>query len=410
MSPKRQPPRRRASPEMPTVKIQSFFYRSRLKPLALLGHGGMGEVWKAFDSALERDVAVKLMHSDKLQCGTAKLQFLAEARAIARLKHPNIAQVHMLGEEDDGVFFVMEYIEGRTLREIIQKQGALSLEDAAAVTLQVADALGFALEHGIIHCDIKPGNLLVTGDLQVYVTDFGLARFADAGPKPGHGEVFGTPCYMAPEQLRGETADFRADMYALGVSLYQMLTGTLPDPTDWQGRSLETHEAYCLPSPGHLRRMLGSRASAIVLRLTDSDREKRYGCYNNLADDLVSMAPGIRRRVAGLRHVALKPGAGLSQRWLGRLLPARWADSLFAERVGRFIPLAAEAVVLAGIFVGVAWAATWLTANRGSVGQDQAPGHADAVSHMPGLGLPPPVTPLELVGREWSRPVPPAEK
>jgi serine/threonine protein kinase/tetratricopeptide (TPR) repeat protein len=213
---------------------------SRYRILEPLGAGGMGEVYRARDSRLERDVAVKVLPARLAGDPDARRRFEREARAVAALQHPNVLAIHDFGVEDDVAFAVMELLRGETLRDEMSRTGAIDASRAVAVARQAAAGLAAAHDRGIVHRDLKPENLFVTEDGTLKILDFGLAKSMAAGRALGPGVtqdltaatrpgmVLGTAAYMAPEQARGEELDARTDLFALGVILYEMLTGESP--------------------------------------------------------------------------------------------------------------------------------------------------------------------------------------
>ena len=193
-----------------------------------IGHGGMADVYLAHDRLLDRRVAVKVLSPQFATDPTNVERFRREAQAAAGLNHPHIVAVYDWGEEDGTSFIVMEYVAGQTLREILQSYGRLAPTEAARIAAEIADALSFAHAHGVVHRDVKPGNVLVTPQGQVKVTDFGIARAESSEPLTKTGAVLGTATYFSPEQAQGFALDGRSDVYALGVVLYEMLTGVAP--------------------------------------------------------------------------------------------------------------------------------------------------------------------------------------
>ena len=200
----------------------------------LLGAGGMGRVYRAHDTTLHRSVALKVV-GQPADGDTSRSRLLREARNAAALNHSNICTVYEVGESNGSAFIAMEYVEGRSLRDRLD-EGAVPLNEAIRFGLQAADALGYAHEHDVVHRDFKAANVMITGDGRLKIVDFGLARRADeltatvtrvASVVPA-GAAAGTPYAMAPEQIRGDTADARTDIWALGVLLYEMVAGTQP--------------------------------------------------------------------------------------------------------------------------------------------------------------------------------------
>ena len=191
-----------------------------------IGRGGMADVYLARDRLLDRQVAVKVLSPAFASDPTNFERFRREAQSAAGLNHPNIVAVYDWGEDDDAPFIVMEYVPGQTLRDLIQAYGWLSPNEAARIAAEIADALSFAHEHGVVHRDVKPGNVLIAPQGQVKVTDFGIARAETGDPLTKTGSVLGTATYFSPEQAQGFALDGRSDVYALGVVLYEMVTGT----------------------------------------------------------------------------------------------------------------------------------------------------------------------------------------
>jgi serine/threonine-protein kinase len=196
-----------------------------------LGAGSMGEVFKAVDTGLNRRVAVKILSEKHRDSPELRRRFVREGRAVAAISHPNVVQVFATGSFDDRPYIAMELLDGTDLGSVVEKKGPLSAVEAAHAVLDAAQGLGAAAKAGLIHRDVKPSNLVRLGDGTVKVTDFGLAKPVDPGSEPAltaMGVVVGTPDYIAPEQARGETIDERVDIYALGGTLYFLLTGVPP--------------------------------------------------------------------------------------------------------------------------------------------------------------------------------------
>ena len=218
---------------------------------ALLATGGMGEVWAARDLLLDRAVAVKVLGGALAGDGRAAERLRREARAAARLEHPNIARVLDLGEQDGRPYLVMELLEGESLAARIDRAGAMAPPEAARVVVAVADALEAAHRAGVVHRDVKPGNVFLTSGGEVKVLDFGIASAAGEAALTT-GEMLGTPAYLAPERVLGHPATPAADVYALGVVLYELLAGRRPfdDGSDIELAMAHVHAQPRAPRPG----------------------------------------------------------------------------------------------------------------------------------------------------------------
>jgi serine/threonine-protein kinase len=193
-----------------------------------LGKGGMGIVYKAHQLSLGRSVAMKVLPRHLTNDASFIKRFHNEARAIARLNHPNIVQIYDIGHEDDIHYYTMEFIEGPTLDDVVYKEGFLSPERTLAILGQVSKALRYAHSQGIVHRDIKPSNIMIAKLGRVKLTDFGLALQQRATRLTVDGGIVGTPEYMSPEQASGRTATIQSDIYSLGVVAYELLTGKVP--------------------------------------------------------------------------------------------------------------------------------------------------------------------------------------
>lgn len=194
-----------------------------------LGSGGMSVVYRGTDSSLEREVAIKVLHAHLAKKRENRLRLHREAKAIARLKHPNILEIYDYGsQDDDNAYIVMEYVRGMTLKQFLSKHGPCPDEFGACIALELTQALGQAHAHGIIHRDLKPENVMVSGAGHLKLMDFGIAHVFDAETMTQTGSLLGSPAHMAPEMIEGELVDERADIFALGTVLYWSVTGQLP--------------------------------------------------------------------------------------------------------------------------------------------------------------------------------------
>jgi serine/threonine-protein kinase len=203
----------------------------KYRVVSRLGRGGMGTVFKAVDETLEREVAIKCLNSELTESEVLK-RFRAEAIALARLNHPNIATLFELTEHDGRLLMVMEFVRGDTFEKVAEQAGAMGVSRAVELCTQVLDALSHAHRVGIVHRDLKPANLMLSESGIVKVMDFGLARMAGTEHLTNDGFMVGTPAYISPEQILGGEVDGRADLYAMAVVLYRLLTGQLPFKAD----------------------------------------------------------------------------------------------------------------------------------------------------------------------------------
>jgi serine/threonine protein kinase len=242
----------------------------------LLGRGGMSSVWQAYDEELGRPVAIKLLHTGRLESADSVDRFEREARTLALLAHPGIVTVIDRGETDGRPFIVCELVDGRDLHERISLEGRLPIAEALAIAVQVAGALAYAHERGVVHRDVKPHNVLLTADGHAKLTDFGIARVEDAPGLTNPGRVLGTGDYVAPEQAQGHPLDGRADIYALGALLYHCLTSVPP----YRGASFveiaEQHLRAPVPSLQSRRPEVSDGVEAIVSRSLAKRPEDRF--------------------------------------------------------------------------------------------------------------------------------------
>jgi len=198
----------------------------------VVGTGGMASVYRAYDTLLERNVALKILHEHFSEDDEYVERFRREARAAAQLSHPGIVTVIDRGEEDGRQFIVFEYVDGETLKELVGRTGPMPIRRVIELGLEIGRAIAFAHEQGLVHRDVKPQNVLLGADERAKVTDFGIARSLDAVGRTETGTVLGTSHYIAPEQARGERVDAQTDVYSFGVVLYELLVGDVPYPGD----------------------------------------------------------------------------------------------------------------------------------------------------------------------------------
>jgi len=267
--------------------------------LERIGRGGMAEVYKAYHAALDRHVAIKVLHPFLSEDPTFKERFESEARNVARLRHPNIVQVYDFEHDADRdlYYMVMEYIDGPTLSArlmALEFQGLkFPIAEAVDIARHLADALAYAHARGMVHRDIKPANIMFDSDGRVVLTDFGIARIVSGPTMTASGSMVGTPAYMSPEQGLGQPGDHRSDIYSLGVVLYQLVTGTVPFSADTPIAIVLRHVNDPLLPPSSLNPEVPEGLERIIYKALAKSPEERYQSVEEMKahlDDLVGAA------------------------------------------------------------------------------------------------------------------------
>jgi serine/threonine-protein kinase len=251
-----------------------------------IGSGGMSTVYRAFDETLERSVAIKILHADMSQDDSQLERFRREARAAARLSHPHVVTVIDAGEDDGRPFIVFEYVEGETLKERIRRVGRLPVAEAIAYTIEMGRALIAAHAERIVHRDVKPQNVLIDVEGRAKVTDFGIARSLELDGLTAAGRVLGTTDYVAPEQAIGDGATQQADIYSLGICLWEMLTGDVPFKGENQVAVAMQHVRDPVPDVQKLRPEVSSVLASVVDRATRKELKNRYATVDEMVHDL----------------------------------------------------------------------------------------------------------------------------
>jgi tRNA A-37 threonylcarbamoyl transferase component Bud32 len=253
---------------------------------AKLGSGGMSTVYLARDETLDRAVAVKVMHREMSEQPDQLERFRQEARAVAKLSHPNVVSVIDAGEDGGYPYIVFEYVEGETLKQRIARVGALDVQEAIAYAIEVARGLTVAHARKMVHRDIKPQNILIDAEGRAKLTDFGISRQLEQDGMTATGRVLGTTDYVAPEQAMGQGADPRSDIYSLGVVLYEMLVGQVPFHAESQVGVAMKHVNEELPDVQRRRPEVSAAVALVVERATAKKPAERYQQIGEMIDDL----------------------------------------------------------------------------------------------------------------------------
>ncbi len=305
---------------------------------AQIGRGGMSTVYRAFDTTLERPVAIKLMHREIASDSDQLERFRREARSVARLNHPHIVTVIDAGEEpaEDGgstPYIVLEYVEGETLKELIRREGPLDIPQAIAYTIEIARALGAAHERMIVHRDVKPQNVLIGEEGGAKITDFGIARTLTEEGLTVAGRVLGTTDYVSPEQALGQPVTGQSDLYSLGIVLYEMLTGRVPFTGSSPVAVAMRHVREQVPDVQLLRADVSAATASVLDRAVANDLGYRYANADAMVTDLeevLAIEAARAGQATGEATSVLRTLPGKARRRLPWRMrhPARWVASL----------------------------------------------------------------------------------
>jgi len=287
---------------------EGMLLNNRYQLLERLGSGGMSDVFRARDLMLERSVAIKILHETYSDDKDFQDRFRQEARAAANLSHPNIVTVHDFGFDHGQLFIVMEHIPGKDLKTLLRQRGRYSVEDAIPLMVQACAGIGYAHRAGLVHCDIKPHNMIVTPDARLKVTDFGIARaLSTIMPDERVDVVWGSPQYFSPEQAVGEAPSPASDVYSLGVVLYEVITGALPFTAPTSDELARMHlEASPVP-PSEYIPDIPPALEEIMLKVLSKEPAARYRTADQLGRVLLRF--GTLREASPPPSLSLTPEA-----------------------------------------------------------------------------------------------------
>ncbi len=249
-------------------ELSNMILGNRYRLVHQVGKGGMALVYKGYDQMLERPVAIKLLREDFSEDDEFRERFKQEAKSAANLSHPNIVTVHDFGIDPVGVFIVMEYVSGTDLKTKIKEKGYYPTAEGIPLLIQACAGLGYAHRAGIVHCDVKPQNMLISRDQRLKITDFGIARALSSVSDEYRSEVvWGSPQYFSPEQALGESPSPASDVYSLGVVMYEMLTGQLPFNADSIDELTRLHQTQDPLEPSRIVPEISPELDQIILKI-----------------------------------------------------------------------------------------------------------------------------------------------
>ena len=336
-----------------------------------IGGGGMADVYRAHDQLLDRNVAVKILHAQFANDEEFIEKFRREAQGAAKLSHPNIVNIYDVGQENSRHYIVMEYVAGETLKERIQREGHLSIEESLRITREIAEGLEHAHANNLVHCDIKPHNILVTDANRVKVADFGIARAITSSTMTYSGTVVGSVHYFSPEQAKGSAISPKSDVYSLGVVLYEMLTGSLPFTGETPVGIALKHLQEEAPSVRKLNPEIPPIVEAIVLNAMEKNPENRFSSTEMIRDIQQaerSLLRGGKKLAAAVEdpfatQVLPRVGASDDVGYSSRRLSAQRKSAGNGEKKSKKFILGLAVILLLGFFTGafLAYGEFWST-------------------------------------------------
>ncbi len=303
--------------EKPTASLErGAIFAGRYEVIEELGRGGMGRVYKVYDQKLKEVIALKLIHPEISVNSQAIERFRNELRYARKIGHRHVGRMFDLGEQDNRYFITMEYVDGENLKSFIRRSGHLTPRKAISLAKQVCEGLGEAHRLGVVHRDLKPQNIMIDREGSARIMDFGIARFSKADGITGSGVMIGTPEYMAPEQVETGDVDPRADIYALGVILYEMVTGHVPFAGDTPLAVLIKHKSETPRSPQDSNPLISMAVTKIIFKCMEKDRAKRYQRAEELIEDLTRAEQGLFQTEKDTMSRVLPAVKRKSRRWL----------------------------------------------------------------------------------------------
>ncbi len=360
---------------MEELKLLNNRYRLN----TLVGRGGMAMVFNGKDLMLERDVAIKLLRSRYAKDPAFRERFRQEAKAAANLSHPNIVTVYDFGYDQARLYIVMEYVAGKDLNTIVQERGRLSVERGLDLAIKTCKGIGYAHRAGLVHCDVKPHNLLVTPDWQLKVADFGIARaLASINPDELTDVVWGSPQFFSPEQAAGEAPSPASDVYSLGVILYLIFTGQLPYLGKTSSELAQMHREATPISPREINPFIPETLDKVILKVLSKEPSARYRTADQLGRVLqivrremqeTDESPQAQRKTSNRKPSARSQAARSRQSskprpTRRRSKPSRTPRQTSAERpasrpVSAYSPSPSADIDWLAVFLGLVAVATW---------------------------------------------------